>query len=367
MYKLAQPLGLDTSRTITRMVAICLSLFGLQLAFTQVALASEPCDPPNIIPQPICDFDDFHGEPSHQIPNGFSPFVIYGDPSFMNDSHSFFGSGTLRIMSNNGSPLKAGIFTQVNVTPGAGYRASVVWAAPNAPTDAWGRQMGIDPTGGTDPNSSNVIWGPIHYGDGRITNRPPGEGPNLDVKARAVNGTITVFFLADLVRNEGANLIYVDVIALYPDESAPAATAPVEPTATDTPPLAVDANAGVSAASAIKAAPAAPQPSLQQFVGTIEPPTPAASDTPPPTATDTPTLIPSDTSTPLPTNTAPPTATWTPWPTIEPISAISLVGAQTQLLGLVSSSPNRALPLLSSLGLLGAVVLGGSLLWLRRK
>ena len=69
-------------------------------------------------------------------------------------------SGTLRITSNNNSPLKAGIYTQVQVNPGAGYRASVAWAAPNFPTDAWGRQLGIDPTGGTDPNGRTVIWGP---------------------------------------------------------------------------------------------------------------------------------------------------------------------------------------------------------------
>ena len=106
--------------------------------------ASDPCNPPNQIPQPVCDMDSFHGDPPRQVPDGWSEFVIYGEPSFMNDPHSFFGSGTLRIWSNGGT-FKAGIFTQVNVTPGAGYRASIAWGAPNAP-DTIGRQLGTDLT-----------------------------------------------------------------------------------------------------------------------------------------------------------------------------------------------------------------------------
>lgn len=343
------------------------------LFHTQLAVASDLCNPPNMIPQPACDMDSFYGEPPRQLPNGWSPFILSGDPMFVNDPHSFFGTGTLRITSNNSSPLKAGIFTQVNVNPGSGYRASVAWAAPNAPSDAWGRQLGLDPTGGTDPNSPNVIWGPIHYGDGRFVNYPNGEGPNIDVKARASGGTMTVFFLADLRRVEGSNLIYVDVISLFPDESAPAAAAPVEPTATNTAepaPQAAPQEVSISAASVA----AAPQPEIVQakealpmFVGATEAPTPVATDTPLPTPTETVTPIPTDTATPVPTQTSLPSPTWTPWPTNMPVSSLTLMGAQTELLRLTQNSSQRSLMTLSGMGFIGALLTGGLLWQLRRK
>ncbi|MFN8445817.1 MAG: hypothetical protein U0175_33815 [Caldilineaceae bacterium] len=342
------------------------------LFHTQQAIASDLCNPPNLIPQPACDMDSFYGEPPRQLPNGWSPFILSGDPMFVNDPHSFFGTGTLRITSNNSAPLKAGIFTQVNVNPGSGYRASVAWAAPNAPSDAWGRQLGIDPTGGTDPNSPNVIWGPIHYGDGRFVNYPNGEGPNIDVKARAIGGTMTVFFLADLARIEGSNLIYVDVISLFPDESAPSAPAPVAPTATNTAepaPQPAPQEVNISAAS-VEAAPVAvaeAKQALPMFVGATEAPTPVATDTPLPTPTETVTPIPTETPTLFPTQTSPPTPTWTPWPTSVPIGALTLMGAQTELLRLTQNSSQRSLMMLSGLGFIGSLLTGGLLWQLRRK
>lgn len=356
---------------------LCALTMFAALLQAQRAVASDLCNPPNMIPQPACDMDSFYGEPPRQIPNGWSPFILAGDPMFVNDPHSFFGTGTLRITSNNSAPLKAGIFTQVNVNPGSGYRASVAWAAPNAPTDVWGRQLGLDPTGGTDPNSPNVVWGPIHYGDGRFVNYPNGEGPNIDVKARAAGGTMTVFFLADLRRVEGSNLIYVDVVSLFPDDSAPAAPAPVEPTATNTAEPAPQPAAPEVSLSAASAA-AAPAPEVVQvaaqakealpmFVGATEAPTPVATDTPLPIPTETATPIPTDTPTAVATNTPLPTPTWTPWPTSLPASALSLMGAQTELLRLTQSSSQRTLMMLSGLGMIGSL-LTGSLLWqLRRK
>src|SRR5262249_25680576 len=156
-------------------------------------------------------------------------FVIYGDPNFYQADHSYFGGPNLTIASSGGT-FKAGIYTQVQVTPGAGYRASIGWGAPNAP-DPFGRQLGIDPTGGTDPNSPNVIWGPMHWGPGRMLNYPPPD-VNIDVRARAVNSTITVFFWTDHPSSTGDNLIFVDVISLFPDDSAPVVDIP--PTNTPT-------------------------------------------------------------------------------------------------------------------------------------
>ncbi len=254
------------------MAAACLLLLA-----ARPASASEPCNPPNVIPQPVCDMDSFYGSPPRQIPNGWTEFILSGDPTFMQDVDTFWGPPSLRIWSSGGT-FKAGIYTQVPVTPGAGYRASIAWGAPNAP-ETFGRQLGIDPTGGTDPNSPTVIWGPMHWGPGRILNYPPPD-VNIDVLARALSDTVTVFFLVDHPTSTGDNLIFVDAIALYPDEKRLPSSCPHR-----------DANARIAAA-----------------VAPADPPTPLPL---PPTATAEPTATPTDTPTP----TATPTETPTPSPT----------------------------------------------------
>ncbi|MEZ4683639.1 MAG: hypothetical protein R2932_56465 [Caldilineaceae bacterium] len=295
--------------------------------------------------------DSFHGEAPRQIPDGWTEFVIYGDPAFFNDPHSFFGTGTLRIWSNGGT-FKAGIYTQVPVTPGAGYRASISWGAPNAP-DHFGRQLGIDPTGGTDPNSPNIIWGPMHWGEGRILNYPPGEGPNIDVRARATSGTMTVFFVTDHPSSTGDNLIYIDVIALYPDESAPAVEVPPTPA----PPADTPVPEQVAAAFVAPTATAIPP---------TETPTATPTETPTPTATPTVTFTPTPTDTP----TATPTATWTPWPTAlakADSARIDSTVLTESVLTVARGLRPSGLLVLSFLSFSGAGLCAGSLWWLRRK
>jgi hypothetical protein len=331
-------------------VVVC---FLLAFVMVKPVLASEPCDPPNVIPQGVCDMDSFHGDPPRQVPNGWNEFMLAGDADFSQDSDTYWGAPSLRIR-NSGGTFKAGIYTQVQVTPGAGYRASCAWGAPNAP-DQFGRQLGIDPTGGTDPNSPNIIWGPMHWGPGRILNYPPPD-VNVDVKARAINSTITVFFLTDHPQSTGDNLIFIDAIALYPDDSAPAPVAPAEPSPTPVPPTEAPAEAAPAAGQVQVAAVALPTDTPIPATATF---TPAPTDTP--TATPTATFTPTPSPTPTPTF----TPTWTPWPTTTPASG--LVHAQLQLLGATSGSPPIGLMLLGLLSFGGAGLCGGSLWWLRRR
>ncbi len=351
------------SRSRQRLAATLLA-FGLWATTAAPAHASDQCNPPNVIPQPVCDMDNPTGGYPRELPNGWTPFVLSGDVAYNVESssggaHTFWGPPSLK-MASSGGTFKAGIFTQVQVSPGAGYRASIAWGAPNAP-DHFGRQLGIDPTGGTDPNSPQVIWGPMHFGEGRILNYPPPD-VNIDVKARAVNSTVTVFFLVDHPSSSGDNFIFIDVIALYPDESAPAAIAPAD-TPTPEPPTA-------------EPEPAAPEPAAvvaeeaRVFVAPPATDTPLPTDTPTATPTPTmeptatPTITPSPTATPSPT----PTATWTPWPTaVLPADAPFTLDAQTQLLALAEDNHPRGLLAVGLLSFSGAGVFGGSLLWLRRR
>lgn len=332
-------------------IPLLLALVG-QMALVQPALAQDPCASPNIIPANVCNFDTFSGSLPREIPDGWAIFVLSGDLEYGRDEHSFFGGGTLR-MRNSGGTFKAGIYTQVAVTPGAGYRASLSWGAPNAP-DHFGRQLGIDPTGGVDPTASTVIWGPMHWGEGRILNYTS-DGPNIDVLARAVSDRMTVFFLVDHPTSSGDELIFVDALALYPDENAPAAIAP--PTATPEPPTAtpepvIEAQAAVESAAVV--GPIAP---------TDTPAPPTETPTPEPTATATATPTHTPTYTPSPTI----TPTWTPWPTATLPDLLSVEGAQVRIAYAAQHSSPQTLVTLGSASLFGAALFGGSLLWLRRK
>ncbi|RIK40504.1 MAG: hypothetical protein DCC55_14905 [Chloroflexi bacterium] len=341
------------SHSLLRVSVLAAVLSGHLLAVRPLH-ASEPCDPPNVIPRPVCDMDSFHGARPRQVPDGWNEFVIYGNPDFYQDDHSYWGGPNLTIASFGGT-FKAGIYTQVAVTPGAGYRASIAWGAPNAP-DTFGRQLGIDPTGGTDPNSPNIIWGPMHWGEGRILNYPPPD-VNIDVQARALGETVTLFVMVDHPTSTGDNIILLDAIALYPDESAPAVELP--PTETPTPePIQEEAPV---AAAALAAAPAVAQVALPTE-------TPTATDTPPPT--ETPTATPTHTATPTPTATPSPsptaTATWTPWPTVTPV-VFSLDSAPNQVWRLARRTQPATLALLGMVSLGSAGVCAGSLWWLRRR
>jgi hypothetical protein len=337
---------------------------GLLLTFARPVFASQPCESPNIIPQPVCDMDSFYGSRPRQGPVGWTIFVLSGEPDFYQDDHTFFGGPNLTIWSNGGT-FKAGIYTQVPVTPGAGYRASISWGAPNAP-ELFGRQLGIDPTGGTDPNAPTVIWGPMHWGEGRILNYPPPD-VNIDVKARAVGETMTVFFLTDHPSSSGDNLILVDAIALYPDESAPAAIAAPPPTDTPAPtatpePVQEAAPAELAAAAAaVDAAPVDAQPVAIEVPPT-ETPTPTATATPLPT--NTPTATPSPT--PTATSTPLPTATWTPWPTVTPGSPLDTEVLQARV-RTNARTVSGGLVLLGSMSFGGALIFGLMLGLLRRK
>ena len=123
--------------------------------------------------------DTFTGERPLQIPTGWSPFILYGSPEYLQDEHTFFGGFNLTIAST--SPFKAGIFTQVQVTPGAGYRASIGWGAPNVP-DLFGRQLGIDSRclGG---KVVRIVWPwhqtVLHLGRGRVKLRKVRSWPGV--------------------------------------------------------------------------------------------------------------------------------------------------------------------------------------------
>jgi hypothetical protein len=278
-------------RWTTRVAGALLALFVALALSTLPATAQHGCDPGNLIPN--CNFDVFTGSPPRQVPEGWAPFVLSGELTFMQDVDTYWGPPSLRMWSNGGT-FVAGIYTQVSgLQPGVAYKASVGWAGPNEP-DAFGRRLGIDPTGGTDPNASTVVWGPMHRGPGRMLNYPPPD-PNIDVSAVAKSPTVTVFVYVDHNYSTGDNLIFIDAVGLYVDPVQPA-PAPEQLSPTPVP---------------AKAQPAAPKPTARPAPTRTYTPT----VTPTSTATLTPTATATATQTATPTITPTPTQTYTPTPT----------------------------------------------------
>ena len=335
-------------------LCLTLGLTGVWLSMLVMpAQALDPCDPPNILWN--CNFDEFSGSPPRQVPAGWTPFVLQGDLVFMQDIDTVFGAPSLRMWSDGGT-FKAGIHTRVgNVQPGVAYKASLGWGAPNAPS-TFGRQLGIDPTGGTDPAAASVVWGPMHWGEGRIVNYPPGQGPNIDVSAVAQAETITLFILVDHNSSTGSNFIFIDAITLSVD--------PVQPAATKVPPPIV---ALAPTATALPHTPAATATEIPTATPTS---TATATSTPTDTVTATPSFTPTTTPTPTSSPTDTPTATLTPLRLPTPSTrrtAIVQTGVRAESPSVAERVPPRTL-LGLGLGILGgAGLLGGVAAWVWRR
>lgn len=145
-----------------------------------------------------------------------------------------------------------GIYQQVPVQNGATYFANIVWLTfdslsndrgIHAATGGIGRRVGIDPFGGTDPRSSNVVWGPENWrNDCKICD-------NQAVTAQAKADVITIFVRIDdrwkLRAGENGYQVppskdqfWLDDIGLKLEaagDAAAVAAAPTEPPPTDTP------------------------------------------------------------------------------------------------------------------------------------
>ena len=270
------------------------------------------CAPGNLIPN--CGMDQFVPSAQGQAPAGWTPFVLSGGVAMDPHVDTYWGAPSLRMWSDGGV-FVAGIFTQVGgLTPGATYRASMGWGAPTEP-DAFGRRLGIDPAGGTDPNSPNIVWGPMHRGPGTVLNDSNPDGirnpkhTNIDVTAVARGTTATVYVWVDHNYSTGANQIFVDAVGLYQDAAAvvapptalPPTAAPVQaiapaPTSTRRPATATLA----PSATATLAPTASPSPTPTFTV------TPTSTTTPTPQDTPTPSVTPSSTLPARPRATAAP-------------------------------------------------------------
>jgi hypothetical protein len=277
----------------SKLIAPLLAVMVLLAAMPEVARAQDPCqDPGNLTFN--CQFDTFDYIPPYgAVASGWTAFV-----EFAVETPAFNSAGETPLapaqeIFSGWLPFTAGIYQQVQVTPGLAYVAAIGWA-PYASYDERGernqgqfigRKVGIDPQGGADPTSPDVVWSPEVWDD------LGGVFPQLRVSAVAKGATITVFVRANNPQSHGNDKVWFDAVTLSVDPNQPAVTPtpePPSPTPTSPPPTATS---------------------------TPLPPT----ETPPPTDTPLPSATASapPTHTPAPTDTPAPTLTSTATPEAE--------------------------------------------------
>jgi len=322
-------------RTCVLTAAVC-------LVMVLSAVAYGACNQPgNLLSN--CNFDTFTGAPPRQVPEGWTPWTLMGDPAFDQDNHgSASGAPAQRIWSDGGT-WTAGLYQQVQVTPGKGYKAWVEWSPPQCPQlpgcEDIERRMGIDPTGGTDPGSAKVVWGPSLWADVKMG--------DCHVNAYAQSQTITVFLWTHHPASHGQDQVYFDSVILLEDASM-------------VPPTKAPTNTPTRRPSARTSAPAAVQAT---DLPTVAPP----ADTPMPIATAT--ITPTNTATPVRTPTETPNLppTWTPVPAVAQVAGGIESGGLQSMSRLQSaergthprSGPERWLLVVAAVALVSACVAGG--------
>lgn len=170
-------------------------------------------------------------------------------------------------------------------------------------------QVGIDPLGGTDPNSNNIVWSiPVEQYDAYR---------QYSISARAASEFVTVWVRTQIAFPQGNNFIYLDDASLTVSLDQGIVTdIPVE---TDEVPSPTNTVAPTN---------------TEATVGDPTPTPEGATNTPIPipTNTDVPTNTPAPTSTPLPSN--------TPLPTNTPITGDPTPTPE----GVVTNTPQPVIP-----------------------
>jgi hypothetical protein len=182
----------------------------------------------------------WNGQPE-KIANGWQPFYMtsgtYQSDSGAKKLHwlssaqfaAAFGGGDYHIEGNRAQnmwssyEMNAGVYQQISgLTPGQAYGFDVAmvtyWRGPGYP-DSDGKmikQVGLDPTGGADPTSPNIVWSDPDSNDKAWV--------YLDVAATAQANTITVFAKVQAPDNQSPNHTDLNMVYFEAAHVAPAPT-----------------------------------------------------------------------------------------------------------------------------------------------
>jgi len=176
-------------------------------------------------------YDDYNGHPL-QVAQNWTAFTKSGAiPKYMtNDQWATMTGGAAEHLEGDHSQMywetgafEAGIYQQVSVTAGTDYAAQAkilsIWkTSASRDDDKMLKQVGIDPHGGTDPDSPDIVWGPAEGADVKWE--------SVRTSATAISSTITLFILVtNTEASPHPNQVFVDAVVLTEAPSA-SATSP---------------------------------------------------------------------------------------------------------------------------------------------
>lgn len=167
---------------------------------------------------------------------GWNHFVLHGNVTFANTIEYFWpgaehteGETSQLIISK--TAFSAGLYQQITgVTPGVPYGAKAAMltffesSAPPTHDGTMQKLVGIDPYGGTDANSPNIVWSPVDAHD---------EAPWVDERVAAVAqaSSITLFVrvncLYPVSHPSLDNQVFIDAVMLAQAPTVSASSPPV--------------------------------------------------------------------------------------------------------------------------------------------
>jgi hypothetical protein len=167
---------------------------------------------------------------------GWSHFVLSGNVTFANTIEYFWpgaehteGETSQLLISK--TAFSAGLYQRITgVTPGLPYAAKAAIlsffesSAPPTNDGTMQKLVGIDPYGGTNPNSPNIVWSPVYDHD---------EAPWVDVRVATVakSSAITVFVRVNCLQPVSHpsldNQVFIDAVMLARAPTVSASSPPV--------------------------------------------------------------------------------------------------------------------------------------------
>lgn len=180
---------------------------------------SDPCaqDPGNLIRNGSMG-PAHHITPFGTVVDNWDPFVMSANaPQFQWVSNEAIDpGGSQQIFSTD--TFDAGVMQTVKkLKPNMVYMVRLGYSlaaksfnGPNVRVNTIGRKIGVDVTGGTDPNSPNVIWGPDLFDGKAALNRP-----EMQMVFVAKSNQATIFLRAIAKEGgNGENRVWFDAICM---------------------------------------------------------------------------------------------------------------------------------------------------------
>lgn len=141
----------------------------------------------------------FEGRVNYDVARDWTGYTVWGEPTLDGEYTTVRDGGWSQKISGHAS-FRAGIWRQFGAAPGTIYRVKVYGHLHVLGGGAV--HIGVDPTGGVDPNASTVTWFPHHTDIGRWM--------EMTASGEVLAPTITVFLEGYSLFDDNTNAYFDD-------------------------------------------------------------------------------------------------------------------------------------------------------------